>query len=159
MFRSFWLCSYFSVILYLIFTVRAPLTGWLHKKVLLLLQKHPSPPATLSTAFGKVHKDLSYSFFAADKYCPLLIKEGGIPLLKDMIKMASARQETKEMAWQETNALSSNTQFQFPVPLHQGKLPKKGLCCVRGVKQTREKSRKRKIETEDQRCLYICNKH
>uniref|UniRef100_A0A8B9CQQ4 Protein zer-1 homolog n=2 Tax=Anser TaxID=8842 RepID=A0A8B9CQQ4_9AVES len=33
-----------------------------------------------------------------DKYCPLLIKEGGIPLLKDMIKMASARQETKEMA-------------------------------------------------------------
>uniref|UniRef100_A0A803Y588 Protein zer-1 homolog n=1 Tax=Meleagris gallopavo TaxID=9103 RepID=A0A803Y588_MELGA len=34
-----------------------------------------------------------------DKYCPLLIKEGGIPLLKDMIKMASARQETKEMAW------------------------------------------------------------
>uniref|UniRef100_A0A7M4FS40 Protein zer-1 homolog n=1 Tax=Crocodylus porosus TaxID=8502 RepID=A0A7M4FS40_CROPO len=34
----------------------------------------------------------------SDKYCPLLIKEGGIPLLKDMIKMASARQETKEMA-------------------------------------------------------------
>ena len=35
---------------------------------------------------------------AADKYCPLLIKEGGLPLLKDMIKMATARQETKEMA-------------------------------------------------------------
>lgn len=33
MFRSFWLCSYFSVILYLIFTVRAPLTVWLHKKL------------------------------------------------------------------------------------------------------------------------------
>ncbi|XP_058549851.1 protein zer-1 homolog isoform X1 [Neofelis nebulosa] len=33
-----------------------------------------------------------------DKYCPLLIKEGGLPLLKDMIKMATARQETKEMA-------------------------------------------------------------
>ncbi|XP_007475163.1 protein zer-1 homolog isoform X3 [Monodelphis domestica] len=33
-----------------------------------------------------------------DKYCPLLIKEGGMPLLRDMIKMASARQETKEMA-------------------------------------------------------------
>lgn len=52
-------------------------------------------------------------FSAADKYCPLLIKEGGIPLLKDMIKMASARQETKEMARQETNALSSNIQFSF----------------------------------------------
>lgn len=35
---------------------------------------------------------------AADKYCPLLIKEGGLPLLRDMIKMATARQETKEMA-------------------------------------------------------------
>ena len=34
----------------------------------------------------------------ADKYCPLLIKEGGMPLLRDMIKMATARQETKEMA-------------------------------------------------------------
>uniref|UniRef100_A0A8C8RT51 Protein zer-1 homolog n=1 Tax=Pelusios castaneus TaxID=367368 RepID=A0A8C8RT51_9SAUR len=33
-----------------------------------------------------------------DKYCPLLIKEGGMPLLKDVIKMASARQETTEMA-------------------------------------------------------------
>uniref|UniRef100_A0A8I3Q9H3 Protein zer-1 homolog n=2 Tax=Canis lupus familiaris TaxID=9615 RepID=A0A8I3Q9H3_CANLF len=33
-----------------------------------------------------------------DKYCPLLIKEGGLPLLRDMIKMATARQETKEMA-------------------------------------------------------------
>ncbi|XP_065274770.1 protein zer-1 homolog [Emys orbicularis] len=33
-----------------------------------------------------------------DKYCPLLIKEGGMPLLKEVIKMASARQETKEMA-------------------------------------------------------------
>nr|XP_023401071.1 protein zer-1 homolog [Loxodonta africana] len=33
-----------------------------------------------------------------DKYCPLLIKEGGMPLLRDMIKMATARQETKEMA-------------------------------------------------------------
>lgn len=26
----------------------------------------------------------------ADKYCPLLIKEGGMPLLRDMIKMATA---------------------------------------------------------------------
>lgn len=34
----------------------------------------------------------------ADKYCPLLIKEGGMPLLRDVIKMATARQETKEMA-------------------------------------------------------------
>ncbi|MEJ1271740.1 zyg-11 related cell cycle regulator [Cricetulus griseus] len=33
-----------------------------------------------------------------DKYCPLLIKEGGLPLLKDLVKMATARQETKEMA-------------------------------------------------------------
>uniref|UniRef100_G1S778 Protein zer-1 homolog n=1 Tax=Nomascus leucogenys TaxID=61853 RepID=G1S778_NOMLE len=33
-----------------------------------------------------------------DKYCPLLIKEGGMPLLRDIIKMATARQETKEMA-------------------------------------------------------------
>uniref|UniRef100_A0A2K5MTK5 Protein zer-1 homolog n=1 Tax=Cercocebus atys TaxID=9531 RepID=A0A2K5MTK5_CERAT len=33
-----------------------------------------------------------------DKYCPLLIKEGGLPLLRDIIKMATARQETKEMA-------------------------------------------------------------
>nr|XP_048287899.1 protein zer-1 homolog isoform X1 [Myodes glareolus]XP_048287901.1 protein zer-1 homolog isoform X1 [Myodes glareolus]XP_048287902.1 protein zer-1 homolog isoform X1 [Myodes glareolus]XP_048287903.1 protein zer-1 homolog isoform X1 [Myodes glareolus] len=33
-----------------------------------------------------------------DKYCPLLIKEGGMPLLRDLIKMATARQETKEMA-------------------------------------------------------------
>ncbi|XP_077162012.1 protein zer-1 homolog [Paroedura picta] len=32
-----------------------------------------------------------------DKYCPLLIKEGGLLLLRDMIKMASARPETKEM--------------------------------------------------------------
>ncbi|XP_028570805.1 protein zer-1 homolog isoform X1 [Podarcis muralis] len=32
-----------------------------------------------------------------DKYCPLLIKEGGLLLLSDMIKMASARPETKEM--------------------------------------------------------------
>ncbi|XP_030063763.1 protein zer-1 homolog isoform X1 [Microcaecilia unicolor] len=34
-----------------------------------------------------------------DKYCPLLIREGGMPLLKDMINMPSTRQETKEMAW------------------------------------------------------------
>lgn len=34
----------------------------------------------------------------ADKYCPLLIKEGGMPLLRELIKMATARQETKEMA-------------------------------------------------------------
>nr|XP_060613514.1 protein zer-1 homolog [Anolis sagrei ordinatus] len=32
-----------------------------------------------------------------DKYCPLLIKEGGLLLLRDMIKMASSRPETKEM--------------------------------------------------------------
>ncbi|KAJ6654622.1 hypothetical protein lerEdw1_006775 [Lerista edwardsae] len=32
-----------------------------------------------------------------DKYCPLLMKEGGIILLRDMINMASARSETKEM--------------------------------------------------------------
>ncbi|KAM3825527.1 protein zer-1 homolog isoform 1-T2 [Vipera latastei] len=32
-----------------------------------------------------------------DKYCPLLIKEGGLLLLQDMILMASARPETKEM--------------------------------------------------------------
>ncbi|KAM6431524.1 protein zer-1 homolog [Python bivittatus] len=32
-----------------------------------------------------------------DKYCPLLIKEGGLLLLQDMIQMASARPETKEM--------------------------------------------------------------
>lgn len=38
------------------------------------------------------------SCFVADKYCPLLIKEGGMPLLRDLIKMATARQETKEMA-------------------------------------------------------------
>uniref|UniRef100_A0A8C9PK00 Protein zer-1 homolog n=1 Tax=Spermophilus dauricus TaxID=99837 RepID=A0A8C9PK00_SPEDA len=33
-----------------------------------------------------------------DKYCPLLVREGGMPLLRDVIKMATARQETKEMA-------------------------------------------------------------
>lgn len=38
------------------------------------------------------------SYLVADKYCPLLIKEGGMPLLRDLIKMATARQETKEMA-------------------------------------------------------------
>uniref|UniRef100_U3FVI7 Protein zer-1 homolog n=2 Tax=Micrurus TaxID=8634 RepID=U3FVI7_MICFL len=32
-----------------------------------------------------------------DKYCPLLIKEGGLQLLQDMIQMASARPETQEM--------------------------------------------------------------
>ncbi|XP_070614569.1 protein zer-1 homolog isoform X2 [Erythrolamprus reginae] len=31
------------------------------------------------------------------KYCPLLIKEGGLQLLQDMIRMASARPETQEM--------------------------------------------------------------
>ncbi|XP_026541624.1 protein zer-1 homolog isoform X2 [Notechis scutatus] len=31
------------------------------------------------------------------KYCPLLIKEGGLQLLQDMIQMASARPETQEM--------------------------------------------------------------
>lgn len=38
------------------------------------------------------------SYLVADKYCPLLIKEGGMPLLRDLIKMVTARQETKEMA-------------------------------------------------------------
>ncbi|XP_072840686.1 protein zer-1 homolog [Pogona vitticeps] len=32
-----------------------------------------------------------------DKYCPLLFKEGGLVLLADMINMATARPETKEM--------------------------------------------------------------
>ncbi|XP_070811849.1 protein zer-1 homolog [Pituophis catenifer annectens] len=32
-----------------------------------------------------------------DKYCPLLIKEGGLQLLQDMIQMASARPETQAM--------------------------------------------------------------
>ncbi|XP_013921455.1 PREDICTED: protein zer-1 homolog [Thamnophis sirtalis] len=32
-----------------------------------------------------------------DKYCPLLIKEGGLQLLQDMVQMASARPETQEM--------------------------------------------------------------
>ncbi|XP_069465285.1 protein zer-1 homolog [Ambystoma mexicanum] len=34
-----------------------------------------------------------------DKYCPLLIKEGGMPLLKELVAMTTARQETKDMAW------------------------------------------------------------
>ncbi|KAJ1133779.1 hypothetical protein NDU88_000255 [Pleurodeles waltl] len=33
-----------------------------------------------------------------DKYCPLLIKEGGMPLLRELVGMATAREETKEMA-------------------------------------------------------------
>ncbi|XP_028664420.1 protein zer-1 homolog [Erpetoichthys calabaricus] len=33
-----------------------------------------------------------------DKYCPLLIKENGIALLKRVLELESARQETKEMA-------------------------------------------------------------
>ncbi|XP_053551708.1 protein zer-1 homolog [Bombina bombina] len=33
-----------------------------------------------------------------DKYCPLLIKEGGLPLLIDVVSMASSHQETKDMA-------------------------------------------------------------
>ncbi|XP_069604144.1 protein zer-1 homolog [Ranitomeya imitator] len=33
-----------------------------------------------------------------DKYCPLLIKEGGLPLLLDVLKMTTTRQETKAMA-------------------------------------------------------------
>ncbi|OCT57918.1 protein zer-1 homolog [Xenopus laevis] len=33
-----------------------------------------------------------------DKYCPLLIKEGGLPLLTDLINMPSAHEETKDMA-------------------------------------------------------------
>lgn len=37
-------------------------------------------------------------FYLADKYCPLLIKEGGLPLLLDVLKMTTTRQETKDMA-------------------------------------------------------------
>lgn len=33
-----------------------------------------------------------------DKYCPLMIKEGGMPLLRELVGMATAREETKEMA-------------------------------------------------------------
>ncbi|KAM4665072.1 protein zer-1 homolog isoform 1-T3 [Discoglossus pictus] len=33
-----------------------------------------------------------------DKYCPLLIKEGGLPLLIDVVSMPSSHQETKDMA-------------------------------------------------------------
>ncbi|MEE6513991.1 hypothetical protein FKM82_021911 [Ascaphus truei] len=33
-----------------------------------------------------------------DKYCPLLIKEGGLPLLIDVVSMPSSHEETKEMA-------------------------------------------------------------
>ncbi|PIO38672.1 hypothetical protein AB205_0035860 [Aquarana catesbeiana] len=33
-----------------------------------------------------------------DKYCPLLIKEGGLPLLVDVVNMPTTRQETKDMA-------------------------------------------------------------
>ncbi|XP_078502719.1 protein zer-1 homolog [Lissotriton helveticus] len=33
-----------------------------------------------------------------DKYCPLLIKEGGMPLLRELVGMVTAREETKEMA-------------------------------------------------------------
>ncbi|XP_053329038.1 protein zer-1 homolog [Spea bombifrons] len=33
-----------------------------------------------------------------DKYCPLLIKEGGLPLLIDVVNMPSTHQETKDMA-------------------------------------------------------------
>lgn len=44
------------------------------------------------------HRPHYCSYLVADKYCPLLIKEGGMPLLRDLIKMGTARQETKEMA-------------------------------------------------------------
>ncbi|XP_068104613.1 protein zer-1 homolog [Hyperolius riggenbachi] len=33
-----------------------------------------------------------------DKYCPLLIKEGGLPLLVEVVNMPTTRQETKDMA-------------------------------------------------------------
>lgn len=103
MFWSFWPCSYvLSHFVSVVFTARAPLAGWLHKTDKfcgfsghrLLLPLLP-PFIALLWSFTRTGFIL---FSAADKYCPLLIKEGGIPLLKDMIKMASARQETKEMA-------------------------------------------------------------
>lgn len=85
-----------------VFTTSSPPAVWLHNKekfcgfsghrLLLPLLPPFTPPLRGFTWACFV------LFPAADKYCPLLIKEGGIPLLKDMIKMASARQETKEMA-------------------------------------------------------------
>lgn len=46
---------------------------------------------------------LSYSLSihfgsAASKYCPLLIKEGGISLLEKVLKLDSSQPETKDMA-------------------------------------------------------------
>lgn len=82
-----------------------------------LQQGHLPKPAPLSHPSGRAVLAAGVGFWArgqgktspdpllsapvsptADKYCPLLIKEGGMPLLRDMIKMATARQETKEMA-------------------------------------------------------------
>lgn len=42
-----------------------------------------------------------------DKYCPLLIKEGGIALLEKVLQMDSSRPETKEMARKVTEHCSS----------------------------------------------------
>lgn len=36
--------------------------------------------------------------FAASKYCPLLIKEGGISLLEKVLELDSSHPETKDMA-------------------------------------------------------------
>lgn len=35
---------------------------------------------------------------AASKYCPLLIKEGGISLLEKVLELDSSQPETKDMA-------------------------------------------------------------
>lgn len=35
---------------------------------------------------------------AASKYCPLLIKEGGISLLEKVLELSSSQPETKDMA-------------------------------------------------------------
>lgn len=40
----------------------------------------------------------SFSPSAANKYCPLLIKEGGIRLLEKVLELESSQPETKDMA-------------------------------------------------------------
>lgn len=41
---------------------------------------------------------LHFSYSAASKYCPLLIKEGGMTLLEKVLELESSHPDTKDMA-------------------------------------------------------------
>lgn len=59
----------------------------------------------LSLMFYPVHSlgishlfHLHFSYSAASKYCPLLIKEGGMTLLEKVLELESSHPDTKDMA-------------------------------------------------------------